>query len=120
MEGVCDEIEDVYRVEIETVIRGDANLDHCCESVMAATQETLVNAAKHSGVDKIDLYAELDTDRIQIFVKDRGVGFDPDTSATGRGIDHGLIQRVQAVGGAVTISAPPEGGTEVAISWEAT
>lgn len=117
--GICDEIEDVYRIEIDTVIRGDANLDDCCESVMAAAQEALVNAAKHSGADKIDLYAELDTDRTQIYVKDRGVGFDPGISATGRGIDHGLRRRVQEVGGAVTISTSPDGGTEVAINWEA-
>jgi signal transduction histidine kinase len=120
LQGVCDEVEDVYRVEIDAVVRGDANLDQCCEAVLAATQEALVNAAKHSGAHKIDLYAELRPDRTQIFVRDRGTGFDPAHSATGSGIDHGLINRVQAVGGAVTISTSPDGGTEVAISWEAT
>ncbi len=119
LQGICDEIEDVYRIEIDSVIRGDANLDHGCESVLAATQEALVNAAKHSGSDRIDLYAELMPNRTQIFVRDRGSGFDPETSATGRGIDHSLRQRVQDVGGAVTITSPAEGGTEVAISWEA-
>jgi signal transduction histidine kinase len=120
LQGICDEIEDVYRIEIDAVIRGDADMEHCCEAVLAAAREALVNSAKHSGVDKVDLYAELDTDRTRIHVKDRGLGFDPATSATGRGLDHGLRQRVHDVGGAVTISSPPEGGTEVAISWEAT
>ena len=120
LQGICDEIEDVYRIEIDAVIRGDADMDHCCEAILAAAREALVNSAKHSGVDKVDLYAELDTDRTRIHVKDRGSGFDPATSATGRGLDHGLRQRVQDVGGAVTIFTPPEGGTEVAISWEAT
>lgn len=117
--GICDEVEDVYRIEIDSVVRGDADLENCCEAVLAAAQEALVNAAKHSGSDKIDLYAELMPNRTQIFVRDRGTGFDPETSATGRGIDHGLRRRVQDVGGSVTISTPAEGGTEVAISWEA-
>jgi signal transduction histidine kinase len=119
LQGVCDDIEDVYRIEIDVLIRGDANTDECCEAILAATQEALVNAAKHSGVQKIDLYAELRSDRTKIFVRDRGTGFDPQKSATGRGIDHGLLSRVQAVGGTVTISTSPDGGTEVAMSWEA-
>jgi signal transduction histidine kinase len=119
LQGICDEVEDVYRIEIDAVVRGDADVNTCCEAVLAATQEALVNAAKHSGADKIDLYAELRSDRTQIFVKDRGRGFDPETSATDSGLNHSLIDRVQAVGGAVTLSTSPNGGTEVAINWEA-
>ena len=44
----------------------------------------MVNAAKHSGADKIDVYAEVDEERVEVFVRDRGKGFDLDGVAEDR------------------------------------
>ena len=53
------EVEDLYRVEIDAVIRGDANTVGAFEAVAVAVREALINAAKHSGRLDIDLYADL-------------------------------------------------------------
>ena len=43
-----------------------------------AAREAMVNAAKHSGADVVDVYAEVSEASVQVFVRDRGRGFDPD------------------------------------------
>ena len=113
-----DEIEDMYKVEVEAVIRGDAGIDRRLEVIPAAVREALTNAAKHSGEVGIDLYAELSDGRIRIFVKDRGVGFDVDGPALG-GLHHSLIRRVESAGGRVEVRSEPGKGTEVAIRMDA-
>ncbi|MEA2002010.1 MAG: hypothetical protein U9N84_09030 [Actinomycetota bacterium] len=117
VQAICEEVEDLYRIEVDAVIRGDAELDTKHEAILASAREALMNAAKHSGVPSIDLYAELDAERVQVFVRDRGQGFDPASSSTGRGLDHGLRGRAEAVGAVVTVATEPGGGTEVEILW---
>jgi signal transduction histidine kinase len=117
LQNICGDVEDVHRVEIDAVIRGDAECDERMQALLAATREALLNAAKHAGVDSIDLYADLKPDEIQIFVRDRGRGFDPDASDAGRGIEHSLRRRAEAEGAAVELTSEPGAGTTVAITW---
>ena len=56
--AVRDEIEDIRRVEIEAVIRDDAQLNASLAAAVEAAREALANAAKHSGSPNITLYAE--------------------------------------------------------------
>jgi signal transduction histidine kinase len=116
MEGICDEVEDLYHVEIAAVVRGDAEMDDAKETVLAAAREALINAAKHSGAGNIDLYAEIDAARVQVFVRDRGRGFELD--ASDRLVNHGLQARAEAVGAEVRIESEPGAGTEVEILLE--
>ncbi len=119
LQNICGDVEDVHRIEIDAVVRGDAECDERMQALLAATREALLNAAKHSGADNIDLYADFKPDEIQIFVRDRGRGFDPDASASGRGIDHSLRRRAEAAGAAVELTTEPGTGTKVAITWRA-
>jgi signal transduction histidine kinase len=116
---ICADIEDIHRIEVDAVIRGDAELDERMRAVLAAGREALLNAAKHAGVDTVDLYAEFKPDQIQLFVRDRGRGFDPAAAASGRGMDHSLRSPAQAAGATVDLTTAPGAGTEVAITWEA-
>ena len=74
----------------------------------------MTNAAKFSGVDEIDVYAEVADDEVAVFVHDRGVGFDraavpPDR----RGIAESIEGRLERAGGSATITTAPGEGTEV-------
>lgn len=113
---VCDDIEDVHGVEIDRVFRGDAKLDEHRAAILTLAREALVNAAKHSGSETIDLYAEFDSDRFHIFVRDRGRGFDPALAGDGQG--QSLTMRARAAGATATVSTEPGAGTEVEILWE--
>ena len=82
--------------------------------VLAATREALVNAGKHSGADKADVYVEVDERELVVFVRDRGNGFDPAAvSVDRRGLRDSIIGRLQRNGGRVTITSAPGEGTEV-------
>jgi signal transduction histidine kinase len=70
--------------------------------------EALTNVARHACADHVSAYVELDGDVLVVEVRDDGVGgADP---ARGRGLT-GLVDRVEAAGGAVTVTSPAGAGT---------
>ena len=74
----------------------------------------MVNAAKHSGADKIDVYAEVDRGSVEVFVRDRGQGFDLDAVAEDRmGVKGSIIDRMARHGGSARSAPHPDDGTEV-------
>jgi signal transduction histidine kinase len=110
------DVEDAYAVSVEIVLVGDAPLSDDLAAVAAAAREALVNAAKHSGVEAISLYAELEPDEVSVFVKDRGVGFDMEEVADDRqGVRGSIIGRVERHGGTVRVTSSKGAGTEVEI-----
>jgi signal transduction histidine kinase len=114
--AVRDEIEDTHRVEIEAVIRDDAQLNASLSAAVEAAREALANAAKHSGSPNITLYAEFSNGDAHIHVRDRGTGF-RDDGARMR-VHERLAKRVEAVGGVVDIDSGQESGTEIKITVE--
>lgn len=113
---VRDEIETLHGVEIRTVIRDDVPLCPTVVAAIEATREALTNAARHSGEAVIHLYSELDGDRVRVYVRDRGVGFDPTTVEEGRGLQHSLRRRIESAGGTLHVTSAPQDGTEVEIT----
>jgi signal transduction histidine kinase len=112
---VRDEVEDLHGVEIRTVIRDDVPLTPPVAVAVDATREALTNAARHSGAAVVNLYAEAHDNSVRVFVRDRGVGFDPITVEEGRGMRHSLRQRMEDAGGTLHITSTPGLGTEVEI-----
>jgi signal transduction histidine kinase len=77
----------------------------------------MVNAAKHSGADKIDVYAESTGSALEVFVRDRGRGFEPATVPLDRmGVRGSIVDRMQRHGGEATVRSAPGEGTEVRLS----
>jgi signal transduction histidine kinase len=108
------EVEDAYAVTVDLVVVGDAPMDDQLAALAAAVREALVNAAKHSGVDAVSVYAELEAEEVSVFVKDRGVGFDVAAIADDRqGVRGSIIGRVERHGGRVRLTTSKGGGTEV-------
>ena len=122
---IAGEVEDQYGVRVTPVTVGDVPLDRDTESalprevstaLLGAAREALVNAAKHSGADVIDLYAETEPERVGVFVRDRGVGFDvDDVPADRQGLARSIRARVERRGGDVEVVSTPGKGTEVRI-----
>jgi signal transduction histidine kinase len=116
LRAAAAEVEDAYAVTVDVVVVGDAPLDDELAALAAATREALVNAAKHSGVDAVSVYAELEPDEVSVFVKDRGVGFAIDEIADDRqGIRGSIIARIERHGGTVRVDSSKGVGTEVEI-----
>jgi signal transduction histidine kinase len=72
--------------------------------------EALANAGKHSHASEAHMTASRDGDRLVIEVGDDGIG--GASFATGSGL-RGLADRVEALGGRVTLSSPPGRGTTI-------
>jgi signal transduction histidine kinase len=101
---------------VDVVIVGDAPMTDSLSAAAAAAREALVNAAKHSGVETVSLYAEVEADGVSVFVKDRGVGFDLDAVAPDRqGVRGSIIGRIERHGGDVRLRSAAGSGTEVEI-----
>jgi signal transduction histidine kinase len=115
------EVEDDYAVTIDVVVVGDAAITDDLAALGAAAREALVNAAKHSKATAISLYAEVETDAVHVFVKDRGVGFDPDDVSDDRqGLRGSITARMQRHGGTVEIISKPGEGTEIRLGMPRT
>jgi signal transduction histidine kinase len=108
------EIEDTYGVDVELVTVGDADLDEALSPILAATREATTNAAKHAGTPVVDIYAEVSPERVEVFVRDRGAGFDPQAVPADRqGVRNSILDRMSRHGGSAEIRSTPETGTEV-------
>jgi signal transduction histidine kinase/phage shock protein PspC (stress-responsive transcriptional regulator) len=108
------EIEDERGVPVELVTVGDCDTSEPIQALVRAAREAMVNAAKHSEADKIDVYAEVDEDSVEVFVRDRGKGFDVDAVAQDRlGVKGSIIDRMGRHGGTATIRSASGDGTEV-------
>ncbi|MDX6650472.1 MAG: hypothetical protein QOJ97_2423 [Solirubrobacteraceae bacterium] len=113
------EVEEEHGASVELVLRGDAPLDDRTRAVVAAAREALVNAAKFAGEEPISVYAESGPDRVQVFVRDRGQGFDPDALPPDRhGVRESILGRMERHGGRAAVRAAPGRGTEVELTVE--
>ncbi len=107
-------VEDDHALTVDSVVVGDAPLDDSLTALGAATREALVNAAKHSGAASADLYTEVTPERVSVFVRDRGAGFDPAAvSADRRGLRDSVTGRLTRLGGTASVRSSPGEGTEV-------
>lgn len=107
-------VEDDHRVRVEVVAVGDAPLDDGARALIAAGREAAVNAAVHAQVETIDVFFEAEPDALELFVRDRGIGFDPEKVDKDRhGVAESIKGRVERAGGTVTIRSTPGEGTEI-------
>lgn len=108
-------IELDYAVRIDVVSTGSFITGH--PSVVAAAREAMLNAAKHAG-GTVSVYIEGSAGAVDVFVRDRGAGFDLDALPADRlGVKESIIGRMERAGGHATVrSLGP--GTEVHLHWE--
>ncbi len=114
LSGEIIDVEDRHGVDVELVTVGDCDLTPDVTAVVKAAREAMVNAARHSGADRIDVYAEADQGLVSVYVRDRGRGFDlADVGEDRMGLRGSIVERVKRVGGRAIIRTAPGEGTEV-------
>lgn len=113
---IQQEVEAQHGISVEAVTVGDCALDEELTALLAAAKEATVNAAKWSGADVVSVFAEVESESVSLFVRDRGRGFDPDAVPEDRkGLAESVRGRVSRRGGSVTIRSAPGEGTEVSL-----
>jgi signal transduction histidine kinase len=116
MEMLCKEVGEQYQVrvgfhahDVPTQMPPETAL--CLYRIL---QEALQNAAKHSGVGDVDVRLWGTGDDMNLEVRDRGAGFDLETSKRSPGI--GLVsmqERIQLAFGKLSIESAPHRGTTI-------
>jgi signal transduction histidine kinase len=114
---IQQEVEAKHGVAIEAVTVGDCDLDEDLSALLAAAREATINAVKWSGASVVSLFAEVESDAVSVFVRDRGRGFDPSTVPDDRkGLAESIRGRMARRGGSATVRSVPGEGTEVSLT----
>lgn len=115
LESVAAEVEDQHGVRVDLVCVADASLDERLAALVQAAREAMVNAAKYAGTaGPIAVFAEVESDDVTVFVRDRGPGFDLDElPADRRGVRDSILGRMERNGGSARIVTGEGEGTQV-------
>ena len=120
LRSTAGEVEDSHGVPVEVVTVGDAPVTEELRPLVAAAREAMVNAAKHAGAERVDVYAEVAGRSVELFVRDRGRGFDPSAVPADRlGVRNSIVNRMERHGGSATVRSAPGEGTEVRLQMTA-
>ena len=114
VDAAAAEVEQLHGIRVDIVSAGDAPLDERLAALVLAAREAMTNAAKFAGVDAVSVYVEAGEGGSSVFVRDRGVGFDPKTVPPDRhGLRESIELRMARHGGSATVTSAPGAGTEV-------
>jgi signal transduction histidine kinase len=113
LEALAAEVETEHGVPVEVVRVRDCPAAGMHPLLLAA-REAIANSVRHSGASSVAVYLEVEPQRVSVFVRDRGRGFDPDAVAEDRrGISGSIVDRLARAGGTAKIRSTPGEGTEV-------
>ena len=106
------EVEDGLGNAVDVVTVGDTEMTERHEALVQASREAMLNAARHGG-GPVSVYLEVSDGGAEVFVKDRGPGFELQNVPHDRlGVRESIIGRMKRHGGNAVISSGPD-GTEV-------
>jgi signal transduction histidine kinase/phage shock protein PspC (stress-responsive transcriptional regulator) len=114
LEAAMAGVEDMYQLPLEVVVVGDCPTDDDVAALLQSTREAASNAANHSGAARVDVFAEVGHEAIEVFVRDVGMGFDPLMIEADRaGVRDSVIGRMERHGGTAVVHSSLGEGTEV-------
>ncbi|HSP74154.1 MAG TPA: histidine kinase [Gaiellaceae bacterium] len=97
------------RLDLQDVGRLPPDVESC---IWVCIHEALTNALTHAGDVTPRLRLSRDAESVSFSVGDDGVGFDPETAASGPGLRR-IVERLAAAGGTASIVSAPGRGTLV-------
>jgi signal transduction histidine kinase len=103
-------------IAAEVRVRGEQSMAVLLEQTLfRVTQEALANIARHSGATLAKVYLAWDGDQVMLTISDNGRGFNP-TAADSKGLGlRSMRERVEAIGGHLSVTSQPETGTQVTV-----
>jgi PAS domain S-box-containing protein len=100
----------------EFIVQGEPQLlpQEWQENLLRVGQEVLTNTLRHAGASHFKAHFAFDPETIRLELRDDGCGFDPAKRCDGFGL-LGIQERVESMGGEVTVQSAPENGTVILV-----
>jgi signal transduction histidine kinase len=116
-------LERQHGLAVDLQVSGEPHLSELeAQRLFRISQEALNNIVKHAQTDKSCLTLRFDGDSVFLRVEDQGKGFEPKNLTKAE--DHmglvGMEERVEAMGGILTIDSHPGQGTCVTVEMTST
>jgi PAS domain S-box-containing protein len=117
VQWLCDEVERTYGLEVllDDDERPKTLDDHMRTVVFRCVRELLINVAKHAGTKSAHVRIRRTADRLRLSVSDGGVGFDPGAAPGGGFGIASIRERLENLGGSLSIESAPGRGTAATI-----
>jgi signal transduction histidine kinase len=121
--NLCAAIEELIRkmvtgtnLHAEFTIQGEPQLmpQEWEENLLRVAQEVLTNTLRHARASHFKVHFAFDPQTIRLELRDDGCGFDPAKRYDGFGL-LGIKERVESMGGELTIQSAPENGTAILV-----
>lgn len=114
LRATADRVEADFDIPVELINVGDVVANDAVEALAAAASEAITNAAKHSGAERVAVYAEVSEEGIDVYVADQGKGFEVGSvDGDRRGISESIVGRMERHGGTVDVTSEVGEGTEI-------
>lgn len=111
-----------YGMEVEVEAAGDVPVPDPALRVLLyqIVRELLFNVTKHAGTDRVRVVAKRADGHVRVVIEDAGVGFDPRDlkRSTGLGL-RSVRERVDLIGGRLSIASAPGAGTRITLTLPA-
>ncbi len=125
LEWFCRDYQKIYshiRIEKEIHIKESDLLPELKTAIYRVTQEAMNNIAKHSKANLVRLFLNKKKNKIELTIRDNGIGFDLeqviDREASKRGLGlTSMRERIQLSGGSWMIESAPGQGTVLSAVW---
>jgi signal transduction histidine kinase len=106
-----------FGVDVDVVVIDDGAASPASSvALVAAASEAVVNAAKHSGAERVTVSVDRgELGGTVVVVHDEGRGFDPQRVSGGVGLARSIRDRVAEAGGTVAVRSAPGRGCEVTL-----
>ncbi|WP_396277012.1 PspC domain-containing protein [Glutamicibacter creatinolyticus] len=113
------QIEQLMLREVDVVSVGSAQGFEGQHALVQASREAMMNAAKHA-TGLISVFIECGEQAVEVFIRDRGDGFDPqDIDPDRQGVRESILGRMERAGGEAKIRSG-EQGTEIQLKMPRT
>jgi PAS domain S-box-containing protein len=103
------------KIEFHSAVQFDRLPQILENALYRIVQEALTNACMHSKSNKVTVAMAQEEQEVRLKVQDWGIGFDPESVASGHFGLEGIRQRVRLLGGRLTLESTPGSGTLVQV-----
>lgn len=117
MKSWCREMGERQKIEVDFKSEVSASIPvEIGLSLLRVLQEALHNAVRHSGVKRVEVLLEQNSNELQLSIRDSGKGFDVEAALQGTGLGlTSMCERVRLVNGRCSIESAATSGTKIRV-----